>query len=205
MTVSTGTTPVQPALTGLESTLVLPARQSHESQPDRNAAGAALYRSALAVGAGITPRTATSKTTVGERPARRRYWSVRDLSRRIWVGRGYELLRHLIRAGILPATKSARSWWIDDRDAAGLMAAFDDRAGKVRAFHGLERWLRERCDVTELNPETAAQVGAAGFGWRGRLYVPKAVHAVIDRDASAEDTSAEDVPDEDTTAEAMSA
>src|SRR5688572_17024435 len=78
------------------------------------------------------------RLAAADRRARRRYWSVRDLSRRLWLGRGYELLRELIRTGIVPATRSARSWWVDDADAAGLVAAFDDRAGKVRAFRGLE-------------------------------------------------------------------
>jgi hypothetical protein len=205
MTLSTGTTPVQPALTGLESTLVLPTRQSDAPQTGRTATGSALYRSALTAGAGITTRTATSKATGGERLARRRYWSVRDLSRRIWLGRGYELLRHLIRAGILPATKSARSWWIDDRDAAGLIAAFDDRAGKVRAFRGLDEWLLQRCDVIELTPEAAAQVGAAGFGWRGKLYVPKAVHAARGAANSTSPAGESDVFEADETPEALSA
>ncbi|CAA9298771.1 MAG: hypothetical protein AVDCRST_MAG77-5430 [uncultured Chloroflexi bacterium] len=119
---------------------------------------------------------ASRRAVAADRRARRRYWSVRDLSRRLWLGRGYELLRELIRAGILPATRSARSWWVDDEDAAGLVAAFEDRAGKVRAFRGLERWLGERCYVTPLTPEaeTLTRLTHSGFAWRGMLYLPRA-------------------------------
>jgi hypothetical protein len=111
------------------------------------------------------------------RRSRRRYWSVRDLSRRLWLGRGYDLLRGLIRAGVLPATRSTRSWWIDDEDAAGLIAAFEDRAGKVRAFTGLDAWLRSRCYVAPLTPdvEAFARLTRSGFAWRGRVYLPKTV------------------------------
>lgn len=115
-----------------------------------------------------------------DRRTRRRYWSVRDLSRRLWLGRGYKLLRGLIHAGILPATRSARSWWIDDEDAAGLIASFEYRAGKVRAFHGLDTWLRARCYVTPLTPEveTLTRLTHSGFAWRGHIYLPKAAWTV---------------------------
>jgi hypothetical protein len=117
----------------------------------------------------------------GARPkGRRRYWSIRDLSRRIWLGRGYELLCDLIRTGILPATRSARSWWIDDADVLGLRAVFDDRAGKVRAFRRLEDWLRERAWAVPAGAETAAlsHLGdpvdhPAVFHWRGTAYLPR--------------------------------
>jgi hypothetical protein len=100
---------------------------------------------------------------------------MRDLSRRIWFGRGYELLRGLIRAEILPATRSAHSWWIDDADVQGLLAAFEGGAGKVRAFRGVETWLRERCYVAPLTPETEAVLdnGRLGLAWRGNVYLPK--------------------------------
>jgi hypothetical protein len=129
----------------------------------------------------FTPDAALAvPTTRGEadvRRVRRRYWSIRDLSRRLWLGRGYELLRRLIHFGVLPATRSARSWWIRDEDVTGLIVAFEDRAGKVRAFGGLEHWLLERCHVTALTPEMEglAQATRAVFIWRGRAYLPKAV------------------------------
>jgi hypothetical protein len=106
---------------------------------------------------------------------RHRYWSIRDLSRRIWYGRGYELLRLLIRSGILPATRSTRSWWVADADVRGLLAAFDGRAGKVRAFRRLDGWLRERCYVVPLTAEVANALdgGRAGLAWRGRAYLPQ--------------------------------
>jgi hypothetical protein len=107
--------PVQPRLAGLEDVSSLAP-----------ASTAALTESRAARRA--------EQAAAADRRTRRRYWSVRDLSRRIWVGRGYELLRELIRTGILPATRSARSWWVDDEDAAGLAGAFEDRAGKVRAW-----------------------------------------------------------------------
>jgi hypothetical protein len=107
--------------------------------------------------------------------SRRRYWSIRDVSRRLWFGRGYDLLRELIRTGILPATRSARSWWIDDADVRGLLEAFDVRAGKVRAFRRLDDWLRERCLVAPLTPEVEALLAEtrSGLVWRGRAYLPK--------------------------------
>lgn len=109
------------------------------------------------------------------RHARRRYWSVRDLSRRIWLGRGYELLRELVRSGVLRATRSSRNWWIEDADVQGLLAAFEPQAGKVRAFRSLDAWLRERCWVTPLTPETDQTLLATrgGFAWRGRAYLPR--------------------------------
>lgn len=124
-----------------------------------------------------TPRTASEA-----RRTRRRYWSIRDLSRRIWLGRGYGLLRALIHSGVLPATRSTRSWWIDDEDAAGLIAVFEDRAGKVRAFHRLERWLSERCFVVSLTPELEAlkQATQAVFVWRGRAYLPQDRWQILD-------------------------
>jgi hypothetical protein len=153
-----GAAVVQPALTGLEEIATLGhARPLAEDRAERRRADR------------------LERLAAPDRRARRRYWSVRDLSRRLWLGRGYELLRELIRAGILPATRSARSWWVDDADAAGLMAAFDDRAGKVRAFRGLDAWLRERCFVTELTPEAEAvlRVTRSGLAWRGRAYLPE--------------------------------
>ncbi len=146
----------QPVLTGFETlTSVAPAPTVSEAR--------------------VRPSVTAGEHTAERRGARRRYWSVRDLSRRIWFGRGYELLRHLIRAGILPATRSAHSWWLEDEDVQGLLAAFDDRAGKVRAFRGLEAWLRERCWVAPLTPDTAAllQDDHLGFAWRGNAYLPK--------------------------------
>jgi hypothetical protein len=117
--------------------------------------------------------------------------SIRDLSRRLWLGRGYDLLRALIHSGILPATRSARSWWIEDADVSALHLAFDDRAGKVRAFGGLDAWLRQRCWVVpaspELAPEPSAELPANGqveaapadrppvFHWRGVTYLPHSV------------------------------
>ncbi|HEX2514515.1 MAG TPA: hypothetical protein VH257_07390 [Chloroflexota bacterium] len=144
--------PVQPVLTGFE------------------AGAAALPRPTL------VPRAAAASRQKG----RRRYWSIRDLSRRLWLGRGYELLRELVRSGILPATRSARSWWIDDADVLGLRVAFDDRAGKVRAFGAVEGWLRERCWAIPEGPETralSAVPGASPEGtlllrWRGTAYLP---------------------------------
>ena len=156
-TYGTGAAPVaQPVLTGLETpTPVAPAPGASQAR--------------------VRPSVTAGERTAERRGARRRYWSVRDLSRRIWYGRGYELLRHLIRAGILPATRSAHSWWVDDVDVQGLLAAFDDRAGKVRAFRGLEAWLRERCWVAPLTPDTGAllQDDHLGFAWRGSAYLPK--------------------------------
>ncbi|MBI3974680.1 MAG: hypothetical protein HY332_25675 [Chloroflexi bacterium] len=109
------------------------------------------------------------------RGPRHRYWSIRDLSRRLWLGRGYELLRELIRTGILPATRSTRTWWVVDADVRGLLAAFDAGAGKVRAFRGLDQWLRERCWVLPLTPEIQSSVWntRTGFNWRGAAYLPK--------------------------------
>ncbi|HXI18853.1 MAG TPA: hypothetical protein VNM48_21015 [Chloroflexota bacterium] len=148
---------VQPALTGLE------ALERYDVRPIAQASSAS-RRAELAT----------------DRRTRRRYWSVRDLSRRLWLGRGYELLRGLIHAGILPATRSARSWWIDDEDAAGLIAAFEDRAGKVRAFRGLDTWLHSRCYATPLTPEveTLTRLTRSGLAWRGHIYLPKAAWAV---------------------------
>ena len=149
---------VQPALTGLEV-------------PARDLTGSVLSDDA--------PRPAAARRTeralAADRRGRRRYWSVRDLSRRLWVGRGYDLLRGLIRTSLLPATRSARSWWVDDEDAAGLVAAFSDRAGKVRAFRGLDAWLRERAYIAPLTPEaeTLVRLTRTGFAWRGHVYLPK--------------------------------
>ena len=147
---------VQPRLAGLEE-VVSPA-----AQPTQH------------VGERLTTDRA-ERAASADRRTRRRYWSVRDLSRRIWVGRGYELLRELIRSGILPATRSARSWWVDDEDAAALVSAFEDRAGKVRAFRGLDAWLRERCYVAPLTPEveTLTRLTHSGFAWRGQVYLPR--------------------------------
>jgi hypothetical protein len=144
--------PVQPALTGFEA----PAPVTPAVEPDHPAVVAGEHRSV-------------------RRGPRHRYWSLRDLSRRVWLGRGYELLRGLIRAGILPATRSTQSWWIDDADVQGLLATFEDRAGKVRAFRGLEAWLRERCYVAPLTPETEAALdaGRRGVAWRGHVYLPR--------------------------------
>ena len=148
-------TPVQPALTGLEA----PAPAAPVAAPAIR----------------VRPEIAAAEQVHQRRGPRHRYWSLRDLSRRIWLGRGYEVLRGLIRAGILPATRSARSWWIDGADVQGLLAAFEDRAGKVRAFRGLEQWLRERCYVAPLTTETATQLdgGRLGFAWRGHVYLPR--------------------------------
>jgi hypothetical protein len=152
-------TPVQPALAGLE--LGLPAAHpapAIEARPAERAAG----------------RLSVVPAPEGRR-ARRRYWSIRDVSRRLWLGRGYELLRELIRAGILPATRSSRSWWIDDADVRGLLEAFDARAGKVRAFRRVDDWLRERCLVAPLSPELEALLAETrtGLAWRGHAYLPK--------------------------------
>src|SRR5688500_13957097 len=138
---------VQPALTGLEE--IAPAAQAVPATPRAERADR------------------TERFPSVDRRTRRRYWSVRDLSRRIWLGRGYEMLRELIRTGIVPATRSARAWWVDDADAAGLMAAFEDRAGKVRAFRGLDTWLRERCHVAPLTPETETvlRLTRSGLAW----------------------------------------
>ena len=160
--------PVQPALTGLDE--IAPA-------------------AAARTGAGERRTERVERLSAVDRRARRRYWSVRDLSRRIWLGRGYEVLRELIRTGIVPATRSARAWWVDDADAAGLVAAFDERAGKVRSFRGLDAWLRERCHVTDLTPETEAvlRLTRSGLAWRGRTYLPtKAWRAEIAPDGSPE-------------------
>ena len=118
---------------------------------------------------------ARTHAAADRRGPRHRYWSMRDLSRRIWLGRGYALLRGLIRAGILPATRSTQSWWIDDADVQGLVALFEDRAGKVRAFRLLDQWLRERCYVAPRTPETEAVLdgGGLGFAWRGNVYLPQ--------------------------------
>ena len=141
--------PIQPALTGLDE--LAPARPQSRERAER-----------------------VDRLAANDRRARRRYWSVRDLSRRLWLGRGYELLRELIRTGIVPANRSARSWWVDEADATGLIAAFDDRAGKVRAFRGLESWLRERCFVAPLTPETETilRLTRSGLAWRGAAYLP---------------------------------
>jgi hypothetical protein len=152
---------IQPVLTGLDE--VRPALTTPEAAPVADET------------ARVERAVAADRRERAGGKARRRYWSVRDLSRRIWLGRGYELLRELIRSGLLPATRSARSWWIDDEHAAALMAAFDDRAGKVRAFGGLGSWLRERAYVAPLTPEaeTLARLTKSGFAWRGQLYLPK--------------------------------
>jgi len=154
---------VQPALTGLEI------------QPPAAPASVLRDTSARPPAAGRVERAAAAAADRPSARPRRRYWSVRDLSRRLWVGRGYELLRELIRAGLLPATRSARSWWVDDEDAAGLVAAFEDRAGKVRAFRGLDSWLRERAYLAPLTPEaeTLVRLTRSGFAWRGHVYLPK--------------------------------
>ena len=153
-------TPVQPALTGLEA----PAPAAPVAAPAIR----------------VRPEIAAAEQVHQRRGPRHRYWSLRDLSRRLWLGRGYELLRGLIRAGILPASRSAHSWWIDGADVQGLLAAFEDRAGKVRAFRGLEQWLRERCYVAPLTTETATQLdgGRLGFAWRGHVYLPKSAWRV---------------------------
>ncbi|MGH2371467.1 MAG: hypothetical protein ACRDI2_25120, partial [Chloroflexota bacterium] len=150
-------TPIQPTLTGLDGVLETPRRPE--------------------VVAPI-PKATVPREAAARPKGRRRYWSIRDLSRRLWLGRGYELLRELIRSDILPATRSARSWWVDDADVHGLLAAFDDRAGKVRAFRGLDAWLRERCWVVEATPEHVAALHGlrnqldrpAAFIWRGAAY-----------------------------------
>lgn len=124
------------------------------------------------------PRAGGARQPVA-RKGRRRYWSIRDLSRRLWLGRGYDLLRELIHSGILPATRSAHSWWIDDADVNGLRLAFDDRAGKVRAFRNLEGWLRERCWVVPGTPQMASRSeGQTVFRWRGVAYLPQGLWAV---------------------------
>ena len=168
---------VQPALTGLDE--IAPAAARPLAPPTGDAAARVERRRAERI----------ERLAAADRRARRRYWSVRDLSRRLWLGRGYELLRELIRTGIVPATKSARSWWVDDADAAGLVAAFDDRAGKVRAFRGLEAWLRERCHIADLTPEAEAILRAtrSGFAWRGHAYLPlKSWRLELAPDGSAE-------------------
>jgi hypothetical protein len=160
---------MQPALTGLDE--IAPVAQPETATPRAERA------------------ERTERLASEDRRARRRYWSVRDLSRRIWLGRGYELLRELIRTGIVPATRSARAWWVDDADAAGLMAAFEDRAGKVRAFGELDTWLGERCHVATLTPETETvlRLTRSGLAWRGRAYLPmKAWRAETTPDGGAE-------------------
>ncbi len=146
------TPPVQPLLTGLEGAVAPASTPAPVLTPSR---------------AGHAARA--------RRAPRHRYWSIRDLSRRLWLGRGYELLREMIRGGVLPATRSARSWWIDDADIRGLRTAFDAGAGKVRAFGALDAWLRERCWVAPLTPEgrILARAAGSGFVWRSRLYLPK--------------------------------
>ena len=134
--------PMQPVLTGLDAGLIGVVRPP--TGPAHRVTGAVAGRSAVRV------------------KGRRRYWSIRDLSRRLWLGRGYEVLRELVRSGVLPATRSARSWWIDDADVLGLQAVFDDRAGKVRAFGRLDGWLRERCWTLPEGPETLALGRLAG-------------------------------------------
>lgn len=154
--------PVQPALAGLELVLPpanpVPAVKSAPTETEQTAA-----------------RLSIVPAPEGKR-SRRRYWSIRDVSRRLWFGRGYELLRELIRTGILPATRSAHSWWIDDADVRGLLEAFDARAGKVRAFRRVDDWLRERCLVAPLTPELEALLAEThtGLAWRGQAYLPKA-------------------------------
>jgi hypothetical protein len=160
--------PLQPVLTGLDV------------DPARDPAGAVrpLHGPAPRVSGAAGGRTPRVK-------GRRRYWSIRDLSRRLWLGRGYEVLRELVRSGVLPATRSARSWWIDDADVLGLQAVFDDRAGKVRAFGRLEGWLGERSWTLPEGPETLALTRLAGedgpydrppvFHWRGTAYLPRSV------------------------------
>ena len=157
---------LQPALTGLDE--IAPLTPPPAAAPTRLPADSVTEQATRR----RTDRV--ERLAAADRPARRRYWSVRDLSRRLWLGRGYELLRELIRTGIVPATRSARAWWVDDADAAGLIAAFDDRAGKVRAFRGLETWLRERCHVVDLTPEAEAvlRVTRSGFAWRGKAFLP---------------------------------
>lgn len=85
------------------------------------------------------------------------------------------MLRELIRAGILPATRSSRSWWLDDADVLGLHDTFDVQSGKVRAFRCLDRWLRERCVVVPATPAVTTLLAAphAGLVWRGAAYLPK--------------------------------
>lgn len=126
--------------------------------------------------AGARARTVSRRRSGARRPARHRYWSIRDLSRRMWQGRGYELLRAVIHTGILPATRSARSWWVSDEDVLGLQEAFEARGGRVRAFRGLDRWLRDRCYALPLTPQVEELLGArgeAGLAWRGTAYLPK--------------------------------
>ena len=153
---------MQPALTGLDE--IAPAAALPLASLTGDPAARADRRRADGI----------ERLAAADKRARRRYWSVRDLSRRLWRGRGYELLRELLRTGIVPATKSARSWWVDDADAAGLLEAFEDRAGKVRAFRGLDAWLRERCYVADLTPEAEAVLRAthSGLAWRGHAYLP---------------------------------
>lgn len=130
----------------------------------------------------VIPASATAATVAAavapseRRGARHRYWSIRDVSRRLWLGRGYELLCELIRTGLLPATRSARSWWIEDAEVQGLLAAFESSAGKVRAFRGLAEWLRQRAFVLPATGETETLLRAtkSGFVWRGNAYLPRA-------------------------------
>lgn len=107
---------------------------------------------------------------------RHRFWSIRDISRRLWLGRGYELLCAFIRAGILPTTRSTRTWWLADSDVQGLMDAFDAPAGKIHAFRHLDEWLRGRCYVAPVTSQipTALQTTESGLVWRGAAYLPKA-------------------------------
>jgi hypothetical protein len=144
-----------------------------DSEPRGTTAPALVSPIALETGAARHERLARA---AGDRQPRRRYWSIRDLARRIWLGRGYELLRGLIRAEILPATRSSRTWWVADADVRGLLAAFEPQAGKVRAFRRLDAWLSERCWVTPLTPPADAAVRdpQGGFAWRGHAYLPKA-------------------------------
>ena len=154
---------IQPALIGLESRPETAPETAH--RPAATAAPAGPGAAGVGRAKSVAPRL----------KGRRRYWSIRDLSRRLWFGRGYELLRELIRANILPATRSARSWWVDDADVLSLLQSFDATAGKVRAFRGLDAWLQERCWVVPATAEAEALLHAlrAGFVWRGNAYLPK--------------------------------
>jgi hypothetical protein len=149
---------VQPVLTGLD----LPTSAT-VARPERAPRLATVTAPA---------QTDADKTVRGPR---HRYWSIRDLSRRLWLGRGYDLLRELIRTGILPAARSTHTWWVASADVQGLLDAFDAPAGKVRAFRGLDAWLRERCWVAPLTPEVEdiLRQTQAGLAWRGLAYLPK--------------------------------
>src|SRR5687768_9876317 len=86
----TGVSVVQPALTGLDEIAPLTSPPAAAPAPSDAPADSLSERA-------VRRRTdSIERLAAADRRARRRYWSVRDLSRRLWLGRGYELLRELI-------------------------------------------------------------------------------------------------------------